>query len=603
MLQEVYAKHNSSFEVIYISSCDSLEDYNEKRSRMPWLAIPFSHEKRRARLLEHFEIDAVENQLVLLESSGATIYRDGQTLLSLAKQWERLVGNEARELAMFKGIDFPGNELKPPIPCVSLTAARALATKEIGNDPDRSVAWDAKQNLAFVRSGACTNHPERSAGHRGVKNPAITLFYRDRADEATVTQKAKLEQIEAEMVPLREAIRYAAAALATLRPQEKAEISSYIEEPEVPEEVQAALTAASQALKDAKQGVSLLKDERHDAFTLAQTVQQPPAPLKASVEAVCTLLELRPDFHDAQSRLLKTATFFADKLLKFNMGSIPRHARSRLASFLTAGGNERLEGPETPPLLWVAQTLRDWVVAVFNSESAAEAKAVAVEKMTVTAALQGACEGICDVFKIGGGRKSGDLRSTLMLAAAFSEATVADDATMDALHDEMQRVKSIVQGFQAYKDSLFSTFDEVTDLLNQSRFAGVTHLREHGRAIAADLKAMEQTNKTAAWHVAATAVYTALFVIAGKADAISESKDVLTVVATAPDKGGIWEEVLETLGKMAWKEPAKALTEAGWEKLSGARCSCRVPRVLSPNRRAYPPARHLITRRERALLC
>eukprot|EP00966_Prymnesium_polylepis_P214122 4959173-Prymnesium_polylepis.1 len=101
------------------------------------------------------------------------------------------------------------------------------------------------------------------------------------------------------------------------------------------------------------------------------------------------------------------------------MGSIPRHARSRLASFLAATGtqvHEASEG-EDASLLWVAHTLRDWVVAVFNSESAAEEKAVAVEKLTVTAALQGACEAICDVFKLGDDRKSCDLRSTLMLAA------------------------------------------------------------------------------------------------------------------------------------------------------------------------------------------
>eukprot|EP00966_Prymnesium_polylepis_P064445 1493793-Prymnesium_polylepis.1 len=141
---------------------------------------------------------------------------------------------------------------------------------------------------------------------------------------------------------------------------------------------------------------------------------------------------------------------------------------------------------------------------------------------------------------------------------------------MDELHDKMQEVKGTVNGYSAYKESLFTTFDEVTDLLNSTRFAGVAHLREHGRAIAADLKAMEQANKAAPWHAAGKAIFTALFVIVGKGDDISDSqnKDVLTIVATAPDKGGEWDEVLEKLGKVTWKDPAKAMPAACWLALS-----------------------------------
>jgi hypothetical protein len=272
VLQELYSKYRSSFEVIYVSAPNaSLEDYNTKTARMSWLAIPFSHAKRRASLFEHFEIN--DNQLVLLESSGATICRDGRTILSLGKQWEKVAGNETKDLAIFKGINFPGGDIKQPIPCATIAEARSTAAKEIGNDPDKSAAWDSKQNMLYIKSGACVNHPERSGVQRGVKDEAVTMFFRDRADEATVTQRAKLEQIEAEMVPLTAAISSAVQSLAQLRLQEKAEISAYIEEPQVPEDVSQALSVASQALKDAKTGISLLRDEKNSAFVLAQTVQ------------------------------------------------------------------------------------------------------------------------------------------------------------------------------------------------------------------------------------------------------------------------------------------------------------------------------------------
>ncbi len=103
-------------------------------------------------------------------------------------------------------------------------------------------------------------------------------------------------------MPLDGAIESATAALGRLLPQEVQEICSYIEEPQVPDEVQQAASAASAALREAKAAVELLKTERQAAFEAARTAQAPPAELRAAVEAVCTMLEARPDFHDAQSR-------------------------------------------------------------------------------------------------------------------------------------------------------------------------------------------------------------------------------------------------------------------------------------------------------------
>ena len=103
-------------------------------------------------------------------------------------------------------------------------------------------------------------------------------------------------------MPLDGAIDAATAALGRLLPSEVAEVCSYIEEPTVPEEVQQAAAAASVALKAATAAVAELKGARKPAFEAARTVQAPPDALRASVEAVCTMLEARPDFHDAQSR-------------------------------------------------------------------------------------------------------------------------------------------------------------------------------------------------------------------------------------------------------------------------------------------------------------
>ena len=171
-------------------------------------------------------------------------------------------------------------------------------------------------------------------------------------------------------MPLDAAIDNCTAALSKLLPQEIKEIGSYIEEPEVPEDVQQAAAAASQALKDAKAAVGLLKAERNAAFEAARTVQAPPPELKAAVEAVCTMLEARPDFHDAQSRLLKTGAFFADKLLAYDLSRIPRMARSRLGAFVAAPPPAPASA-DADPLKWVTGALRTWALAFLDSEAAA----------------------------------------------------------------------------------------------------------------------------------------------------------------------------------------------------------------------------------------
>jgi hypothetical protein len=148
---------------------------------MPWLAIPFSHARRRAALFAHFELDPESNQLVLLDSTGATIHRDGATLLQLAAQWERFAHGDGKGLVAFKGVDFPGNDLKT-LPCQTLREARALASKEIGCDPDRSAAFNAAEGTLSIKTGATANHPDR--GGRGERSGGVTMLYLGGDDQA-----------------------------------------------------------------------------------------------------------------------------------------------------------------------------------------------------------------------------------------------------------------------------------------------------------------------------------------------------------------------------------------------------------------------------------
>ena len=53
------------------------------------------------------------------------------------------------------------------------------------------------------------------------------------------------------------------------------------------------------------------------------------------------------------------------------------------------------------------------------------------------------------------------------VAAAFPDGAVVEDARMDELHDKMQEVKAIVDGYATYKESLFTTFDKLVDELER----------------------------------------------------------------------------------------------------------------------------------------
>ena len=80
--------------------------------------------------------------------------------------------------------------------CTYLYTCRMAAT-EIGNDPDKCVAWNRKEQLLVVKKGAGSNHPERSGSHRNTHNPDVHMFFSPDEDAATVKQKAPRRRVHA----------------------------------------------------------------------------------------------------------------------------------------------------------------------------------------------------------------------------------------------------------------------------------------------------------------------------------------------------------------------------------------------------------------------
>ena len=60
------------FEVVYVSSASSQEEFMASFREMPWLAVPLGHAQRRRRLREFFEAQD-SDVLVLLSEMGEVI--------------------------------------------------------------------------------------------------------------------------------------------------------------------------------------------------------------------------------------------------------------------------------------------------------------------------------------------------------------------------------------------------------------------------------------------------------------------------------------------------------------------------------------------------
>eukprot|EP00965_Chrysotila_dentata_P017494 581466-Pleurochrysis_carterae.AAC.2 len=67
-----------------------MESFRANFCLMPWLAIPFTHAQRRARLRSLFQVDGACT-LVLLNQLGQTITREGAKLFELAQSCQNVL--------------------------------------------------------------------------------------------------------------------------------------------------------------------------------------------------------------------------------------------------------------------------------------------------------------------------------------------------------------------------------------------------------------------------------------------------------------------------------------------------------------------------------
>ncbi|KOO35755.1 pdi-like protein, partial [Chrysochromulina tobinii] len=584
-LQELYDKNASSFELVYVSLCDSQEAYDQRRGAMKWLAVPFSHVQRRQQLAEQFEMSSESNALVLLKSTGETITRNGAKVLKLARSFEAFVPSRGQDLESHDNISLDpstmsARTIKTIAGVTSKKEARELAADAIGTDPDVCCAWSSQEKMLYVTNGCLNSHPEHGA--QNLRHDALwTMFFASSGETSVAKQQRLVTAAEAELLPVRGAIDACVGALAKLLPQEKAEMATFYEEPKLPAEVQAALLAAAEALKTAREAVALLKQGNGlAALEEARSVLEPPPELEAAVEAVCTLLEARPNFYDAQSRLLRNPTAFVDKLLEYNAVRLPPLARSKLTSFL-ATPPVPTTAPANDALRTLAATLQGWVHAIFANEAAAARKGVAMDKVAVTPQLSAVCEAVCDVFKIGTDREPvGDLRGTLMLAAAFPNAEPVKYEAMDALYAQQMELEEQKRQYEPILDDLQDEIRIAIDLLrgacaaNSSLPTGalgeqrppvlIDLSNRYAHQIAADLLALEGENEEAPWLKACRSCFTALFYLTGEQAALGEKGKTNVFELVVPPPSG-------DLKQAAFHKVMKHMVTKGWEGWEGVK--------------------------------
>ena len=70
--------------MITVSAAATAEEFGAAFREMPWLAVPFTHAQRRARLRQLYEVADGASAVVLLSPERHTITRDGAMLLELA---------------------------------------------------------------------------------------------------------------------------------------------------------------------------------------------------------------------------------------------------------------------------------------------------------------------------------------------------------------------------------------------------------------------------------------------------------------------------------------------------------------------------------------
>ena len=95
-----------------------------------------------------------------------------------------------------------------------------------------------------------------------------------------------------------------------------------------------------------------------EALEEVRTTSTPTVELRGAVEAVCVLLDTKPDFSAAQHRIMRSANALPRRLLHFEKDKVPKAASNRLRRFVES------EPPSVDQA--VALALRTWVLAVLT---------------------------------------------------------------------------------------------------------------------------------------------------------------------------------------------------------------------------------------------
>jgi len=99
-LREIYENYMGGkgvgLEVIQVEDTSSIDAFQSSFREMPWLAVPFSHARRRRALRHLFEVDSESLTVVLLNQEGQVITRDGRKLVELAHTCQRTLDKKAK---------------------------------------------------------------------------------------------------------------------------------------------------------------------------------------------------------------------------------------------------------------------------------------------------------------------------------------------------------------------------------------------------------------------------------------------------------------------------------------------------------------------------
>ena len=245
-------------------------------------------------------------------------------------------------------------------------------------------------------------------------------------------QRTLLQKLTAELTPCRRTVVSQAMKLTA---EDVTPLVEYLVEPEASTEAQQALQAATAEVEAARVQVSSLAGK----LDLACSTDRPSAALREAVEAVCVLLQQKPDWASARLRLLRSGKALTKRLLAFAPSSTPKIAGARLRDFV--GGRESASGGDE-----VASALRRWVLAILAANGAEEELRVstvqAAHSLTLTSAVE------CLANLAGLNCAGEELRSALMLADAFPTDPEAEEESaeleLEKVSDKVYQIKSFV---------------------------------------------------------------------------------------------------------------------------------------------------------------